>query len=442
VGSRVRNDGFPLSRLPSELRIEKLVPGGDGYLRLADGRSVFVPAALPGDLVRPLEVADKTSYLRVLGFELRESGGERVKPICPIAEACGGCDWMVLAAAAQAKHKVLLVKEALERTGGIELREPPELVRAGASLGYRLRVRLHIDPSGRVGFFGRGTHELVPVSSCPVVAPALDAVIGALARLPAAERALLARFAEAELSASPSGGEVELELLAREGREGGAGDLDPLRSALPGSTRLRSSRTGGGSARRFELPGGAYLLVPSGAFTQVNWSVNEELVGHVVRGAKARGAEKFLDLYAGVGNFSVPLCRAGLRGVAVERDRSAARALRDALKQQALECEALSAEVRGSLERFVRAGRRFDLVLLDPPRVGAKDAVPSLISLAPTTIAYVACDPVTLARDLRALRSGGYALDGVVCFDMFPQTHHVETLVWLTRTSPSSDSLT
>jgi 23S rRNA (uracil1939-C5)-methyltransferase len=182
--------------------------------------------------------------------------------------------------------------------------------------------------------------------------------------------------------------------------------------------------------------------VPSGAFTQVNWRVNLELVSRVVAGARARAARSFLDLYAGVGNFAIPLASAGLSGVAIEKNRSAARALSEAARAQKLACEAVAGEVGSSLARLVKKGQRFELVVLDPPRAGAKDAVRGVLSLAPQTIAYVACDPVTLARDVRALRSGGFELVEVTCFDMFPQTHHVETLAWLSRGVGSGGAVT
>jgi 23S rRNA (uracil1939-C5)-methyltransferase len=282
-----------------------------------------------------------------------------------------------------------------------------------------------------VGFFGRGSHELVEVRRCLVVVPELDAALSALSDLPVAARAVLARFAGAELRAAPDG-QIDLELVAREGVTTNEAELAELRGLLE---PFRVRRAGGspGALRRYPLPGGAFLSVPDGAFTQVNWDVNAELVGRVVAGARTQGAASFLDLYAGVGNFSVPLAHTGLRGVAVEQHRGAVSGLRAALAEQKLDCEVVLGDVEGSLERLRRAKRRFDLVILDPPRAGAKEVVPKLLALAPQRIAYVACDPVTLARDARALLAGGYTLAELVCFDMFPQTHHVETLAWFAR---------
>jgi 23S rRNA (uracil1939-C5)-methyltransferase len=139
-----------------------------------------------------------------------------------------------------------------------------------------------------------------------------------------------------------------------------------------------------------------------------------------------------VDLYAGVGNFSVPLALAGLTGTAVEIEHAATAALREALREQGLESVlVLEGDVASTLSK--RRLPSVDLAVLDPPRSGAKPALAPLIALAPAAIAYVACDPVTLARDLRVLCAQGFTLAGLTCFDMFPQTHHVETLAWLER---------
>jgi 23S rRNA (uracil1939-C5)-methyltransferase len=437
VGSRVRHRAaliLPAVPAGPSLTIEKLVPGGAGFARLPDGRSAFVDGALPGDRVSVDEWIGKKGYVEASKFRLVTAGPERVAPPCPIAEACGGCNWMALPHAAQLRYKAVLVAEALERTARLKLAGPPEVVSAGEPLAYRLRVRLHVDERGRVGFFGRRTQELVEVSECLIVAPELRPPIAALAALDLTERSTLgAHFASVDLRAVP-GGDVELELEPRADMEPRGSPVEALVSAL---SALAHVAVGGGrraGLRRYELPGGGFLRVPSGGFTQVNWVVNAALVAAVVDGARRCGARSFLDLYAGVGNFSVPLARAGLRGVAVELERTAAAALREALREQSLAgVEVLAGDVAGTLPRLSRKLRGVELALLDPPRSGAKSAVMPLVALEPQNVAYVACDPVTLARDLRGFLDAGFALEELRCFDMFPQTHHVETLAWLRR---------
>jgi 23S rRNA (uracil1939-C5)-methyltransferase len=415
------------------------VPGGAGYCRLPDGRSAFVDGALPGDTVRVRGSTDKKSYVEITRFELTTPSPERVTPACPIAETCGGCDWMALPYPAQLRHKAGLVVEALERTARLRLPEAPAVVSAGDALAYRLRVRLHVEADGRVGFFGRRTQVLVDVPECLVVAPELRAPMAALRALDVPRRRTLGRgFSSVDLRAVPGGGGVELELEPREGSAPSAGAVAELVSALSVHARVGVG-AGRFGLRRYDLPRGGFLRVPSGGFTQVNWAVNAELVARVVAGAERRGARRFVDLYAGVGNFTVPLGLAGLGGVAVELERSAVAALREALREQGLDgIEAVAGDVVATLRRLAPTYAGADLVLLDPPRAGAKGAVEPLIALGAKAIAYVACDPVTLARDLRGLVAAGYAVEEVVCFDMFPQTHHVETLVWLARSKPDA----
>jgi tRNA/tmRNA/rRNA uracil-C5-methylase (TrmA/RlmC/RlmD family) len=184
--------------------------------------------------------------------------------------------------------------------------------------------------------------------------------------------------------------------------------------------------------QRFPLPGGVELRAPGPAFTQVNWPVNQHLVQAVLDGARERAVLAFCDLYCGAGNFSLPLFASGLRGVGIEASKFAIAAAKRAASEQRLgSARFVAGDVRDALSKLPR-GESFDLVVLDPPRTGAREILPELIRRAPRYIAYCACDPVTLARDLRTLCDAGYVLEQVKGFDMFPQTHHFETLVWLT----------
>ena len=412
-----------------EIAIEKLVPGGAGFARLSDGRSLFVEGALPGDRLQLLAIEEKKGYARAQRFELLSPGPDRMEPPCRFAATCGGCDWMALSLPAQQRSKALLVKEALERTGGAHLARIPALVSAGEPLGYRMRVRLHVE-NGKVGYFARGSRELVNVPECLVAVPALAPAIRAIHELAPVHVAAFRLFSAIELAAPPGESPVAIDLVPREGSQLRVPAVNALVQALKELGQIRVGTAGGASARRYEQHEGAFLSVPGGAFTQVNWAVNEALVSAVLAGATARGVGSVLDLYAGVGNFTLPLLRAGHTAVAVELDAHALRALGDAAKTQSLKCETISGDVPRVLARLGKRKGAFDLVLLDPPRAGAKEALAPLIALAPRAIAYVSCDPVTLARDVRTLGAAGFELNEVTCFDMFPQTHHVETLAW------------
>jgi 23S rRNA (uracil1939-C5)-methyltransferase len=425
VGQGVRDR----ADLKTQLTVEKLVPGGAGFCRLPDGRSAFVEGALPGDRVEVREVEEKRGYVRVTSFDLLEPGADRVTPPCPIATTCGGCDWMHLELGAQRRYKASLVAEALERTGRLVLPVVPDVVVRGEALGYRSRVRVHVDERGTVGFFGRRTRSLVPVPACAVAHPVLNRALGTLASLEPALKTLLAGFETAELSVSADGSHTDARLWPRKGQP-------HARSVEVLLERLRERGLDAVIAAPAQPKGapGPGEERPFAAFSQVNGEVNEALVADVTEGATARGVRSFLDLYGGRGNFTLPLAKADRRGVLVEVDRLAAGDAETMADELGLSVKVLPIDAARGLEQLVASHERFDLVVLDPPRAGAKDALSGIIALRPDAIAYVSCDPVTLARDLKQLVAAGYRLASVRCFDMFPHTHHVETLAWLERT--------
>jgi 23S rRNA (uracil1939-C5)-methyltransferase len=405
-----RSDGTELT----VVRVEKLVPGGAGMCRFEDGTVGFVEGAFPGETLRPLATVKQKDYAKITRFELVKASSERVEAACPVADACGGCDWMKLERAAELHHKSRIVAEALQRTGGIRLDAAPDIVTAGPELGYRSRIRLHVDPRGRVGFHARGTHALVEVPGCPVAEPEVERGIVFVRSLASEMPGAMARFESVEIRALDAGG---LELV-----------LHPLENSgrTPDSTRL---------VERLRELGSVTLSRGSSEFSQVNRAVNAVLVAAVVDGAVARHITSFVDLYAGSANFGVPLARAGMSGISVEGDAKSAASGRERAAREAFgRLEVRSEDVTRALAELSRAKRRFELVVLDPPRSGAKAALSGILALEPCAIAYVACDPVTLARDARELVGKGFTISGVTCFDMFPKTHHVETLAWLERT--------
>jgi 23S rRNA (uracil1939-C5)-methyltransferase len=191
-------------------------------------------------------------------------------------------------------------------------------------------------------------------------------------------------------------------------------------------------------AQGWPLPGGVELWAPPGAFTQVNWQVNIELVKQVLAGVTDRGIRSFLDLYCGAGNFTLPLGRAGMTGVGVDSAESAiVQARKTASALGITEIEFLDRPAAVAMAEFIRSGRRFDCLLLDPPRVGGREVLALAVELQPRFLALCACDPVTLARDLALLGARGFLLEELTAFDMFPHTHHLETVAWLRRATGS-----
>ena len=416
----------------SEWTVEKLVPGGAGFLRLANGLGAFVPGALPGERVRVEAAEHHRGYLRATRWHLLEPSPRRVQPVCPVQGSCGGCDLMTLDYPAQLTEKVGILRDALTRIGRFEALPELAFIAADEPLAYRSRIRLHVAADGRLGFFAAESRELVEVPGCPVAHPELERALVTLRSLTSQHRAELASFSELELRVAPAGPRLALRLVPA-GRR-----IDHETPMLAALSQVFQVSIGERSSapehdQRFPLPGGVELRVSGPGFTQVNWAVNQRLVQALLDGAERREVSTFCDLYCGAGNFSLPLLARGLRGVGIEGSKSAIAAAKRASTEQGLtRARFIAGDVK---EAFAKLPLResFDLVVLDPPRSGAREILPELISRAPRHIAYCACDPVTLARDLRTLCDSGYVLSALSGFDMFPQTHHFESLAWLAR---------
>jgi 23S rRNA (uracil1939-C5)-methyltransferase len=415
---------------PEEWLIERLVPGGDGLARLPDGRVAFASGTVPGDRIRPGRVEDRRSYVRAESWELAEGAGDRVEPECPVARQCGGCDWMMLSRPAELAQKERVLREALRRTGGFhDLPEEIPIVCAGPDNRYRNRLRLHVDEAGRIGLYARQSREVVEIPGCLVCDPEIDRALELV-------RSVVPRHpgvvAEIEIRVAPQPPLVVVRLLPRPGV--GRAALEPPARELSESacTVIAGSEQGRGE-QRFPLTEAIELVASPGVFTQANWAVNRRLVKAVVDGARERKVSRFLDVYAGAGNFALPLLAAGLPGVAVEQSRPAVECAERTARELGWSGAFRAGDAGRELGRMQARGERFDLVVLDPPRSGAREILPRVIDLEAPSLALCSCDPVTLARDLATLARAGWRLEQVSGFDMFPRTHHIEALAWMRR---------
>jgi len=383
-----------------DVRVERILPGGVG-LAHAEGATVFVSLAAPGDLVRARVESAKGRVLFASVVEVLEPSPARVEPPCPYFGRCGGCDFQQLSYGAQLAAKAEIIRDCLRRMAHAEPPAEIEVVPSPEVWRYRSRARWQHDAVRRhLGYYERGSHRVCDVADCPVAAP------------PVAERLTRLRGRMSEGTLPPA---AEFEAVA--GDEGVA--LDP--AVEPADEREQVRRIGG-ETYRFD----------AGCFFQINHTLLGPLVEEGLRGT-ADGGETALDLYSGVGLFTLPLARRFRRVVAVEGNpasvRYARRNLSDAsLTNARVETSSVGEWLTDNSSKLSRA----DFILLDPPRAGAEpEAVRGIIALAPAHVSYVSCDPATLARDLRLLLDAGYRLDSLRAFDMFPQTHHVETVVHL-----------
>ncbi|HTV26147.1 MAG TPA: RsmD family RNA methyltransferase [Polyangiaceae bacterium] len=414
-----------------EVVIDKLIPDGKALGRLTDGRVVIASGPLPGDRIALERVKETKGLVTVLEFRQVEPSSQRVAPSCPHAERCGGCDWMALPIAEQRRQKLEILREALLRTGKIDWRERPlELVAGEHAEGYRGRVRLQIG-AGRVGFYHRASHELVEPDVCAVSTPRVNAALREIRELSRHHASALDAFAWLEVREASDGSvSILLEPVAGvPARARSAAWLEALR--VHHVVAVRGEEAPRQQWQRFDLTDDAFMLSAPAGFVQVNWEVNRRLIGEVVAGAAQRAVGTFLDAYAGSGNFSLPLLARGLRGLAVESNASAVAPLVEAVRRQGFDAELVVADAAAHARVLARAGRSFDLVLVDPPRAGLGAGLEPLAGLARHWFSMCSCNPVTLARDLRRLLDLGFELEALRAFDMFPQTHHVEALAWL-----------
>ena len=405
------------------IRVTSLASGGDGVGRLPDGRVVFVEGGVPGDLVEPRGWVERKRMVRTGIARLIEASPDRVEAVCVHFGVCGGCLWQHIDYPKQLEAKLGIVRDALERIGGLDAVDVSDIVPSPEPYGYRTRARL-VERAGRLGFRRRGSREIEAIASCPVLVPAVEARRVELAtRLASAPPDSTA----AEAKRRRSTREVEWELLA------GVGE-----AVSCGRTGRRDS-----ARERVEIRVlGETLQASRGSFVQGNVLLWDALAREVCDqafgsdSARETRPRRFVELYAGIGFFSLPLARAGLEGVAIESSPFALRDLRANIARAALrervEVLAGRVEARGDLDaRFAAT----DVLVVDPPRRGLEEKVREAVARkGPSRVVYVSCDPATLARDLRALvAEDGYRLASVRAFDLFPQTPHVETVVRLER---------
>ena len=411
------------------ITIERIAPGGDGLGRLSNGEWVFVSGTVPGDRVEIADVTRRKGAAHGVLRRLVSASPNRVEPPCPIASSCGGCNLMHVSLEGQRRVKLGMLEDALRRIGGVTFDwAAVGYVAEGNGLGYRSRLRLHVDDTGKLGFMSARSKTLVPVGHCAVAEPLLNAALVRLSQADTDGVRLLKLCDQLELRAA----DLEPRLVARLFSKPGIRlHLPSFQRLFPPGTRVVSAAgpEADSTLQSCELPGNVTISVPASAFSQVNRCINGLLVRDVVRSATLRGLRSFVDAYAGAGNFTLPLLAAGLTGESIDSAPSGIMAARGVARDHGWPFVGFAVgDARAQLEILVRDHRQFDFILLDPPRVGARDVLSLALDLQPQLIAIVACDPVSLGRDLKTLLAAGAKLETLSVYDMFPQTHHMETL--------------
>ena len=380
------------------VEIAKIVPNGLG-LAFAPGHTIFVPLAAPGDKLRVRIEQKKGSSLFAEIVEILEPGPDRIAPPCQYFGRCGGCTFQQLNYQAQLAAKKAMIEDCLTRIGKLTDVPAIEVVPSPAEFGYRSRVLWHLDPATQaVGYYRRASHDVIDIAECPIATGLINAVLARLRGDMEWENVLSDR-AQIE-AAHGDAGAVSLY----------SPDLAPPADEL-----------------QLECSGFNYSYSAE-TFFQANHFLLEQLITEATAGRSGRTA---LDLYCGIGLFALPLARAFERVVGVE---GSAASVHFAKKNAWAGGLSNVSFVRERVADFLngRMPENIDLILLDPPRAGTeKNVIYRILKIRPKAISYVACEPSVLARDLRKLLDGGYRIESIKAFDMFPQTHHVETVVRL-----------
>lgn len=373
------------------LTIEKLVYGGEGLARL-EGKVILTPFVLPGEVVRVEIERAKNDLWRGRLLEVLQPSASRVAPGCPYFQRCGGCQYQHIDYPFQLEQKREILREVLQRVGKIEFAGDIGVV-SGEPWHYRNRVQLHIE-GGSVGYFEQGSRKLCAIDQCPIASPKLNETIGEI---------------------KPHRAATALELFTNE-TEVQVNVID--RVPRPELAALASL----GATTPIEYAG---FRVSRNSFFQVNRFLIDQLVECAVGDAKGESA---VDLYAGVGLFSVKLAERFGKVTAVESSSSSLRDLAHNFGQ---------ASANANVEDYLSGLHETpDLILADPPRAGlGKLVVKELARIRAPRLTIVSCDPATLARDLQGLiagsHPGNYRIDKITLVDLFPQTFHLETVVEL-----------
>lgn len=439
-----------------ELHIEKLVYGGDGLARLpADergrGKTVFLPFVVPGERVEASVTESRSGFARALLNSVLTPSSHRTAPHCQYFGRCGGCQYQHINYSAQLPYKAEILRETLRRTAKLELDQEIRL-HPSEPWHYRNRTRVRVqhDPDFALGYFRSNSHQLLAVEDCPISSPLINQAIRAVWALGRAGK-VPGVVHGMQFFANHNDSAVLVEVYIRP--DAAANDCRPIAEAIKSalnavagvivfaaspvedetrqfapasSVRDTESVAIGDDFLVYRAAGHDYR-VSGGSFFQTNRFVVEELAKVAIEGATGQTA---LDLYAGVGLFTLPLAAKFEEVIAVEASPHAFADLRHNAPRN-------SRTIRAATAAFLeRQGGKLqpDFMLVDPPRAGLGDkATTALCRTSASRVTYVSCDPATLSRDLRLLLESGFKVEQAHLFDLFPQTAHIETVLHLVR---------
>ena len=388
-----------------ELEVTEMAHRGEAMGRL-DGKVVFVPYAIPGEVVLVRPRLEKKDYLEAEIVEILKSSPYRIDGACAGFGRCGGCNWQHIEYGYQLELKKQVVENQLQRVGKIANPTVKPVLPAVRQWHYRNRGDFSVNKEGYLGFRRRGTHKFVPVRECRLMHPQINELLSRL---------------QGKCTRTRSAAHKTSNVCIRYGVNTGEWLIQPFLD-------LPDVPTGQPFYR--EKLGEHLFVVSAASFFQVNTLQAEKLVAVVENCVQPTGEDLLMDAYAGVGTFARALAEKVRRVIAVEEAGSAA-------KDAAVNLQGFAnvQYFREKTEKFLgQLTEKVDVVIMDPPRAGCfRTALEALVRLAPAKVIYVSCDPATLARDLGFLVENGFTLTEVQPVDMFPQTYHIECVATLNQ---------
>lgn len=391
--------------------VTAMAHGGHAIARL-DGQVVFVRHALPGERVRIRVTERTTRFLRADATEVITAAPDRVPAPCPVAGVCGGCDFQHVSMDGQRRLLGSVVREQLQRIAGIDW--PVDVEDVGSPLGWRTRMTWSPGPQGKLGLRRHRSHEVVDVGTCLIAHP----------ELPLLDRQ---QWDDQVTAVVSSAGERVIATDAEVSED--------TRAAVHGVVTSRGLPVSG-LDRVTEAVHDHRFTIGATGFWQVHPRAAETLVDAVLAGAMVREGDTVFDLYSGAGLFSAFLADHVGDGGAVHAVEGSRTGAEDA--QRRFTNQTTVHTHRSAVDRALTSDRlpaRADVIVLDPPRAGAKKEVPLITARSPRRIVHVACDPAALARDVSLYAKDGYELVNLRAFALFPMTHHVECVAVLAPNS-------
>lgn len=429
-------------------KIEKIISGGEGLGRLANGMVVMCPFVLPGETVRVRETKRTSGYIKAELTGIVSPSKHRCQPFCLQFGKCGGCSLQHVTYQEQLKIKKDILTETLSRAGSLPAAPIPIPISSCRQREYRFRIRLHIDKNGRIGFHRRQSNTLISFDHCHLAAPSLNLIVKELAETKLI-KPLAVFVRQIEIARSPAGETVAATLFLHKRRKQKIPPEKLLQQiieqtsisafTLQGKEKTKGLHRNAAMKQNFTInaepnPKSYSLKWDSHCFSQVNPEQNQQLVNLVIDGIGTPDGLRVLDLFSGMGNFSIPLALLGADVTSVELNKRAIKAARANAHANGVPADKIICAKTQDylLQNKIKPGS-FDCIIIDPPRQGLAEISEQIAELQAKKIIYISCDPATLARDLKIIIDKEYRITSVTPVDMFPHTPHIESVVLLEK---------